>query len=304
MTLPTKRQATKIERYDPEKGLQTIAHAQAIERHAKRIRDAKALFKAIEIRLIAIREFVLWWDGAAKKGQGARTDLRDRTVTKSIAGKNGLPERKEIERWRKQTKKEADFRRALEDAQKRCERISRLAKAGTVRGTEGTGEFERYTPALYIEAARKVLGEIDLDPATSVEAQRTVRASKYFTVEADGLAREWHGRVWLNPPYHRELAPAFIAKLIEELAAKRVTAAILLTNNCTDTDWYLQAEAAAQAICFTHGRIKFTDENGTEVLPTQGQAFFYYGPDVQAFAGVFCRIGHGVAQIFAYEAAA
>jgi hypothetical protein len=40
----------------------------------------------------------------------------------------------------------------------------------------GTGENEWYTPKQYIEAARKVLGEIDLDPATSEKAQETIGA--------------------------------------------------------------------------------------------------------------------------------
>jgi hypothetical protein len=50
-------------------------------------------------------------------------------------------------------------RLALEDAAHRAIRICEQQKDGTVRGTEGTGEFERYTPAEYIEAVRKVIGE-------------------------------------------------------------------------------------------------------------------------------------------------
>jgi hypothetical protein len=68
---------------------------------------------------------------------------------------------------------------------------------------QGTGENEWYTPARELEAARAVLGEFDLDPACSHRAQATVRAKKYFTVEDDGLAQDWHGRVWLNPPYEQ-----------------------------------------------------------------------------------------------------
>jgi DNA N-6-adenine-methyltransferase (Dam) len=110
--------------------------------------------------------------------------------------------------------------------------------------------------------------------------------------EPDGLKRDWHGRVFLNPPYHRDLLPLFIERLITELEAGRITAAIMLTNNCTDTNWFLQAQSACSAICFTCGRIKFTQGDGvTEVMPTQGQAFFYFGNDVARFIDAFNEVG-------------
>jgi hypothetical protein len=28
-----------------------------------------------------------------------------------------------------------------------------------------------------------------------------VRADTFFAKDDDGLAHEWHGRIWLNPPY-------------------------------------------------------------------------------------------------------
>ena len=43
----------------------------------------------------------------------------------------------------------------------------------------GGGPVERYTPAEYIEKARLVLGDIDLDPASSEQAQKTVEAKKW-----------------------------------------------------------------------------------------------------------------------------
>ena len=144
---------------------------------------------------------------------------------------------------------EAKLARAIEDAQSRSLRICEQENANTIRGTEGTGEFERYTPLKYVEAVRETLGEIDLDPATSVQAQTIVKAKEFFTVDDDGLSREWHGRVFLNPPYHRELAPQFVEKLIAEVVAGRTTAAIMLTNNSSDTEWFQRAGAKCSPTC-------------------------------------------------------
>jgi phage N-6-adenine-methyltransferase len=232
--------------------------------------------------------------GEAKGGQPHQKPTRSSAATGRnvlVAGQGGLPDRYVIDRWRKRVGAEEDFSRSLEDARNRCRRILEQEKDGTIRGTEGTGEFERYTPPQYIDAAREVLGEFDLDPATCAMAQETVRANEFFTAETDGLSQEWHGKVWMNPPYHRDLAPAFIAKLIEEKEAGRVSEAIVLTNNSTDTAWFQQLAPVSSAICFTKGRINFTVPNGPPVMPTQGQTFFYLGDNPQAFAEKFAAFG-------------
>ncbi len=59
---------------------------------------------------------------------------------------------------------------------------------------------EHYTPPEYIEAARTVMGGIDLDPASCELANRHIRAERYYTKADDGIARPWHGCVWVNPP--------------------------------------------------------------------------------------------------------
>jgi ParB family transcriptional regulator, chromosome partitioning protein len=144
-----------------------------------------------------------------------------------------------------------------------------------------------------------VLGEIDLDPASCEIARQTVRATRYFTLADNGLRQEWHGRVFLNPPYSYDLIPAFVDKLVEEINADHITAAIMLTNNSTDTEWFQAAYAVCNAICFTshvaeggRGRIHFTLPEGVVMgQPTQGQCFMYFGDDVEKFGRVFADIG-------------
>lgn len=154
---------------------------------------------------------------------------------------------------------------------------------------------EWYTPARYIEAARTVLGGIDLDPASCEYANTTVKAAHYFSEQDDGFAQEWRGRVWLNPPYGRELGESnqgrWSAKLIEEYRAGRVTAAILLVNAVTDRVWF-QA-LWDHAICFTDHRVHFYNEQkeAEDTSPSHGNVFVYIGNDCQKFADAFQQFG-------------
>jgi phage N-6-adenine-methyltransferase len=154
-----------------------------------------------------------------------------------------------------------------------------------------TGNNEWYTPAEDIARARKVLGKIELDPASSDIAQETVKAERYYTKEQDGLAQEWGGNVWMNPPYAKGDIEPFVAKLVAEYLAGNVKAAIMLTNNSADTEWFHKAAAHATAICLTRGRIKFEDPNSDRAAPLQGQAFFYFGPHVKKFASMYATAG-------------
>jgi len=153
-------------------------------------------------------------------------------------------------------------------------------------------ENEWYTPPEYIEAARAVMGGVDLDPATSEKAQETVKAKKFYTADDDGLSKAWKGRVWLNPPYSKDLIGKFCDKLAEGVDAGKVTSAILLVNNATDTAWFHRVASKASAVCFIKGRIAFHDSNGEpKNKPLQGQMAMYFGGEPQAFAKEFCGLG-------------
>jgi phage N-6-adenine-methyltransferase len=156
---------------------------------------------------------------------------------------------------------------------------------------KGTGESEWFTPAEYISAARDVMGNIDLDPATHPAAQEAIRAQQFYTREDDALSKPWQGRVWLNPPYAQPTIGYFVTKLVEDFASGRVSQAIMLTHNYTETQWFHRAAATASMICFTLSRIRFVGVAGARCKPTQGQAFFYFGNNVTKFAEVFSAFG-------------
>ena len=154
-----------------------------------------------------------------------------------------------------------------------------------------SGKYEWFTPLEYIHLARQVMDGIDLDPATCEFAQARIQAHRYFTLEDDGLAKEWAGRLWLNPPYSQPEIVHFVEKLVASVQSGAVTQAILLTSNYTDTAWFHHAESACAAICFTRGRIRFEDETSAVPAPVNGHAFFYYGPELQRFRQAFAAHG-------------
>jgi phage N-6-adenine-methyltransferase len=182
------------------------------------------------------------------------------------------------------------------DKQRQDKQLGIIAKSKMVTRVKGlTGEFEWYTPRLYLDAAIEVMGAIDLDPASSKQAQTHVKATRYFTVETDGLKQSWNGRVFLNPPYAMPFIKEFTTKMIASWRANQMSEGILLTNNATDTEWFHAALNNCGAVCLTKGRIKFLEANDGDLIeknsPTHGQTFFYFGNNIWKFAKTFAQFG-------------
>lgn len=155
------------------------------------------------------------------------------------------------------------------------------------------GNNEWYTPPEYILAARQVMGEIDLDPATSEKANEVVGATKIYTAQDDGLLWPWQGRVWMNPPYASELIGKFVDKLVFHVQAGHVPEAIILVNNATETGWFHALCSVASAVIFPRGRVRFWEPGGAISQPLQGQALVYIGPSPVVFLEAYQRLGWG-----------
>lgn len=156
---------------------------------------------------------------------------------------------------------------------------------------------EWMTPLKYIESARKVLGQIDLDPASNEEANKMIKASVFHDINTNGLNQRWFGSVWMNPPYgftkgsgsNQEI---WTKKLINEYEQKNVKQAICLVNAVTDRKWF--QKLWRYPICFTDHRIEFiagSDNIKTKNQPTNGNAFVYFGKDFEEFRKEFSKYG-------------
>lgn len=157
-----------------------------------------------------------------------------------------------------------------------------------------SGENEWYTPFKYINSAREVMGSIELDPASSEIANKTVNADKIYTIDDNGLNKQWEGNVWLNPPYSSDLIGKFTNKLSISYKDGNINQAVVMVNNATETQWFNTIIDVASAVVFPKSRIKFIDVNGKEGnTPLQGQCFIYIGDNKEKFLEIFKIYGWG-----------
>lgn len=103
-------------------------------------------------------------------------------------------------------------------------------KSSTLQALHSSASPEHGTPPEIVEAARRVLGGIDLDPSSSSVFNAVVKAGRYYTKEGDGLTLPWFGHVFLNPPSGDggKLVKAFWLQLVGDYLKGYIDSAIYI----------------------------------------------------------------------------
>jgi site-specific DNA-methyltransferase (adenine-specific) len=137
--------------------------------------------------------------------------------------------------------------------------VGSSALLGSVHFSSASDEWP--TPRAYFETVEREFGPFDLDPCAT---PASAKAPKYFTKADDGLAQEWRGRVWMNPPYGRTIG-AWMRKAYE--AAQAGAVVVCLVPARTDTAWW-HDYAAKGTVRFLRGRLKFGDAKNSAPFPS------------------------------------
>lgn len=310
--------------FKPEEAKINDAKADAIIAFAARVKDWPSLEIAIDAKIENQIEFVRWWSQTVKSaGNPAKkshelicADQRKLSFEEAET-LTGIKHQQES-KWRKRTCREKrrgrkkvtetddqniefddqkieHYRKTLYSAAYRRAMAGDLEQAAFMAYAKG--EEEWYTPANIIEMARRTMGGIDTDPASSEIAQKTVKASQFYSVRDDGLTKDWHGRVWMNPPYRQPLVRKFVDKLVSsfEHPDGPTTEGIMLVNNCADTEWFRLAASRSSSMCFPYSRVRFLDKDGNPGAPLQGQTIFYFGLNRDKFKAEFNELGYFLA---------
>ena len=132
-----------------------------------------------------------------------------------------------------------------------------------------------FTPAWLFE---DMAVTFDLDVAAPPGGVPWIPATKYFTMADDGLAQDWEGRVWMNPPYSQ--ATPWVNKFREHGCGVALLP-------FAKSEWLYELWDSTGVVVVPHRNFAFTTPlNPRIMLPVALWAFGDWAVDAIA------RIGH------------
>ncbi|HEY6807088.1 MAG TPA: DNA N-6-adenine-methyltransferase [Pyrinomonadaceae bacterium] len=117
------------------------------------------------------------------------------------------------------------------------------------------------TPTNLFEALNKVF-HFTLDPCAS---KTNAKCRRYFTKLEDGLTKKWSGRVFMNPPYGRQIGKWVKKAHVESQTNAEIVVCLLPSR--TDTIWFHDYCAKGE-ILFFKGRLHFSEAESPAPFPS------------------------------------
>ena len=125
-----------------------------------------------------------------------------------------------------------------------------------------SNSVEWATPISFFEELDREF-HFTLDPCCTKE---NAKCSKFFTVEDDGLSKDWSGEVvFCNPPYGKEISQ-WVRKCYEENL--KGTTVVMLIPARTDSVYFHQYIYKQHEIRFVKGRLHFNDSKQPAPFPS------------------------------------
>lgn len=146
--------------------------------------------------------------------------------------------------------------------------VKRARAIGSHESASG-GTDEWLTPPDVIRA----LGPFDLDPCAPIKRPWPT-AARHYTIEDNGLSKDWSGFVWCNPPY------AHVPLWLNKLADHGNGIALIFARTETRT-WFTHVWPKASGVLFLRGRLAFHYVDGRKAKANSGapSALVAYGPE-------------------------
>jgi phage N-6-adenine-methyltransferase len=136
---------------------------------------------------------------------------------------------------------------------------AQLRTLSRVHFSSTTPEWE--TPQDLFDELDRIFGGFTLDPCATAE---NAKCSRYFTVADNGLSQRWRGKVFMNPPYGREIG-RWVEKAWRESQDGALIVCLLPAR--VDTRWW-HDYAGKGYVFFLRGRLKFSAASHCAPFPS------------------------------------
>jgi hypothetical protein len=128
------------------------------------------------------------------------------------------------------------------------------------------------------------LGPFDLDPCGN-DPHPWDCAKATFTEADNGLAKNWFGRVWLNPPFDTRTIAGWIERI------RRHNTGVALVHARTETEWFRLIWNGASALLFLFGCVIFHQPDGSLACVTNPKPKHFGKPANSGAPVVLCAYG-------------